>query len=154
MSAAKTAALLNNLLASLKTDRARIKQLDGRLAEADTRQTTAVATAITDTEMQFKAQLDRVQQERTAEHASLTELAATKDRQITELATTKDWQITELKLELSGARQLLAAADASNVELHGSTASSRHSVTTSTRRRRRLPTSRTSARRSPSSTRP
>jgi hypothetical protein len=144
MSAVKTAKLLNGLLDSQKTDRARLKLLEGRLAEADIRQATAVTAAATAAEMQFKAQLKRVQQERAVEHDTLkrvqqeravehdtltalaatkdrqiTELATTKDRQITELATTKDWQITGLRQELSGARQLLAAADASNEELRG-----------------------------------
>jgi chromosome segregation ATPase len=137
MSAAKTAKLLNGLLDSQKTDRARLKLLEGRLAEADTRQAAAVTAAATAAEMQFKAQLERVQQERAVEHVALkahlervqqaraveqatrTALVATKDRQITELADTKDWQITELRQELSGARQLLAAADTSNEELRG-----------------------------------
>jgi hypothetical protein len=115
MSTVKTAKFLNSLLDSQKTDRARLKLLEGRLAEADTRQAAAVTVA----EMQFKAQLERVQQERAVEHAALTELVTSKDRQITELAATKDWQITGLRQELSGARQLLAAADASNEELRG-----------------------------------
>jgi chromosome segregation ATPase len=119
MSAAKTAKLLNGLLDSQKTDRARLKLLEGRLAEADIRQAAAVTAAATAAEMQFKAQLERVQQERAVEHAALTELVTSKDRQITELAATKDWQITELRQELSGARQLLAAADTSNEELRG-----------------------------------
>jgi len=106
MSTAKTAKLLNALLDSQKTDRARIKLLEARLAETDTRQAAAVTTAVTAAEMQCKAQLERMRQERTVEHTTLTELAAT-----------KDWQITELRQELSGARQLLAAADASNEEL-------------------------------------
>jgi chromosome segregation ATPase len=120
MSAAKTAKLLNGLLDSQKIDRARIKLLEGRLAETDTRQAAAVTAAVTAVEIQFKTQLERVQQEHAAEHAAFTELIANKDRQITELITTKDWQITQLRQELSGARQLLAAADASNEELRGS----------------------------------
>jgi hypothetical protein len=115
MSTVKTAKLLNNLLDIQKTDRARLKLLEGRLVEADIRQ----AAAVTAAEMQFKAQLKRVQQEGAVEHATLTALATTKDRQITELTTTKDWTITALRQELSGARQLLAAADNSNKELRG-----------------------------------
>ena len=115
MSVAKTAKMLNNLLDSQKIDRARIKQLEGRLAEADTRQTAAV----TATEMQFKVQLERMQQEGAMDLAGFVERAATKDRQIAELVAAKDWQITEIKQELSGVRQLLSAADASNVELRG-----------------------------------
>lgn len=102
MSAAKTAKLLNDLLDSQKTDRARIKQLEGRLAEADARQTAAVDEA----ERKFRGQV--------------AEIVAPKDEQITGLrqeVADKDWQITALKQELSGARQLLAAADASNAEL-------------------------------------
>lgn len=119
MSIAKTAKLLNNLLDSQKTDRARIKQLERLLTESDTCQAAAVATAVSTAEMQFRGQLERVQQERAVEHASLTALVTHKDRQITELATTKDWQITVLRQELDGVRQLLAAADTANVELQG-----------------------------------
>jgi DNA repair exonuclease SbcCD ATPase subunit len=106
MSTVKTAKLLNGLLDSQKTDRARLQLLERRLAEADTQQAAAVTAAATAAEIQFKAQLDRVLKQGATEHGALTELTAN-----------KDWQITQLKQELSGARQLLAAADASNEEL-------------------------------------
>ena len=118
MSAPKTAKLLNSLLDSQKTDRARLKQLEGRLAEADARLAAAVAAAVLAAESQFKPQLERVQQERDVERACRSEVTASKDRQIAELTASKDWQITGLKQELSGVRQLLAAADVSNEELN------------------------------------
>ena len=110
-----TAKLLNNLLESQKADRARIKQLETRLAEADIRQTAAVTAAVKAAETRLQTQLDEMQQGQarlmgghTAEIAGLTDLVAN-----------KDWQITTLTQELRTARQLLAAADASNVELEG-----------------------------------
>jgi chromosome segregation ATPase len=113
----RTAKLLNDLLDSQKVDRARVKQLEGRCADSDTRQAAAVAAASATAEMQFKAQLDRVQREHAAEHAALTAIVTNKDLEVNNC----NWQITALKQELSGARQLLAAADASNEELRGIT---------------------------------
>lgn len=110
-----TAKLLNGLLDSQKTDRARIKHLEARLTGTDARQTAAVAAAIAASEVQCKAQLDRTHQEHAAECAALTELAVNKVSRVDDLV----WQITVLKQELSTERQLRAALDASNVEFRG-----------------------------------
>jgi chromosome segregation ATPase len=110
-----TAKLLNGLLDSQKTDRARIKHLEARLAETDARQAAAVAAAIAASEVQCKAQLDHVHEEHAAERATRTELAASRASRVDDLA----WQITVLRQELNTERQLRAASDASNEEFRG-----------------------------------
>ena len=117
MSAAKTAKLLNGLLESQKADRTRIKQLEARLAEMDIRQAATVTSAVKATETRLQAQLDQVQRGCAAEQAALAERHAAELATLTELVANKNWQITELTQELRTARQLLVAADASNVEL-------------------------------------
>ena len=126
MSAAKTAKFLNGLLQTQKADRTRIKELEARLAEVDIRQVATVAAAVKTAETRLQAQLDQVQQgyatERAAlaaEQAALAERHAAELAALTELVTNKDWQITELTQQVRTTRQLLAAADASNLELQG-----------------------------------
>lgn len=119
MSVAKTAKLLNGLLDSQKTDRACIKRLEGRLAEVDIRQATAIAATVKTTEMQLRTQLDQVQQGLRVQLDQAQQELAAERAALTELSANKDWKITELTQELRTARQLLAAADASNVELQG-----------------------------------
>jgi chromosome segregation ATPase len=108
-----TAKLLNGLLDSQKTDRARIKHLEARLTETDRRQAAAVAAAVAASEVQCRTLLDRTLQEHSAQSAALTELAAGRASQVNDLA----WQITVLRQELSTEQQLRAAADTSNKEL-------------------------------------
>lgn len=115
MSTAKTAKLLNDLLASQKADRARIKLLEERLATADSRQAAALTATAADFALQTKTRLDLQLQVRATEDAAFMERLTHKDQLIDNL----NWQITALQQELGGARLLLSAADASNVELRG-----------------------------------
>lgn len=116
MSTAKTAKLLNDLLASQKADRARIKQLEGRLADAttqqDSRQAAAVSTAVAPLLTRQATLHARIKQ--------LEERLAEADTRQEAATVTANWQILGLKQQLYGARQLLAAADAANEELRTS----------------------------------
>lgn len=119
MSAAKTAKFLNGLLQTQKADRTRIKELEARLAEVDIRQAATVTAAVKTAETRLQAQLDQVQQGYATERAALAERHAAELATLTDLVANKDWQITELTQQVRTTRQLLAAADASNLELQG-----------------------------------
>jgi len=119
MSAAKTAKFLNALLQTQKADRTRIKELEARLAKVDIQQAAIVTAAVKTAETRLQAQLEQVQQGYAAERTALAERHAAELAALTEHVANRDWQITELTQQVRTARQLLAAADASNMELQG-----------------------------------